>query len=280
MTTIKAVEKIVRSLTGHGDIVVTSLDTGGSSDAGVAETYLDDAIRIIQSELQIEENLYRAESWIPEEVVRFTPSVLTGHAYTHSTRLITEAGAFANYTWRRKDRYHIVSGTGVTADQWVEVQEKVSNDAIRLAAVPAGASTNQTDWVTDGIGYEYGIEFDANTLGIKRAIETHDPIVLQGLYAFNRRTNDYDFGSATPVLVDRTVQLGFDALPVHIQTQIVARAMVEFQRRRQGDAAKDAMLNAEKVESRAAYEAMRTPPSDPPRPPTVGSPFQAPQQRG
>ncbi len=280
MTTIKAVEKIVRSLPGHGDVVVSALETGLATDAGVAESYLDDAIRRIQSDLQIEENLYRAESWTPASVIRFSGDVtLTGVSYTHSTFTITKTGAFATYTWRRKDRVYITGGTDVTPGYY-EVASKVSNDAIRLFAAPAGTNGNETDWTLGGIGYQYGIAFDSNTLGIARAIETHDQVMLHGLTAFNRRTNDYDFGSASPVLIDRRVQLGFDALPVHVQSLIVERAMVEYQRRRIGDAQRDAMLNAEKTEGRAAYEATRAPAEPAPRPPIVGSPFTTQQQRG
>lgn len=279
ITAIKAVEQIVRSLPGDGDITVSALETGQATHAGVAETYLDQCIRAIQALNDYDFNLYRGESWTPAAVTRFTPAVLTGHAYTHATRLITEVGAFANYTWRRKDRYHIVSGTGVTADQWVEIQSKVSNDVIKLASVPAGASGNQTDWVTDAIGYQYGVEFDSNTLHIQRALETHDNLHLHGLYAFNRRTNDYDFGGATPILVDRRVQLGFDAMPVEVQDLIIKEASILYQRRRIGDASRDAMLGGEKVQTQAAIEAMNAPPQPGPRPPIVGSPFRAPQQQ-
>lgn len=279
MTTIQAVQKIVRAFPGHGDTVVSALDTGGSSDAGVAETYLDDAIRRVLAEKDFEENLLRAESWTPTAVLTFATS-LTGVSYTNSTLTITKTGAFTNYTWRRKDRFHITGGTDVTADQWVEIASRTSNDAIVLATAPAGVNGNETDWTTDGIGYEYGIEFDDNTLDIKRAIETHDDIRLHGNLAFNRRRNDWDFGDATPVLVDRRIQLDFTDLPLNLQSLIVERAMVEYQRRRMGDAQRDAMLSAEKVGTEAAIEAnkARTQPMQREAVPIVGSPFQ-PQQR-
>lgn len=74
----------------------------------------------------------------------FSTSATTATAtWTEATKTLTQAAAFASYTFRPGDVYDVVSGTGATAGRF-NIVSQTSANAIVLSASIAAAGTNLT----------------------------------------------------------------------------------------------------------------------------------------
>lgn len=85
---------------------------------------------------------------------------ITGGAWTHATRRLVKAGAFAGYTLRSGDQIFVTGGTGVTAG-WRAIALKVSDNEVELVST-TGFTADAADVTTDAIGREYVVQVQFN----------------------------------------------------------------------------------------------------------------------
>ncbi len=251
MTILQAVNEIITSLPGLASSEVAALDTGGTSVQADAERYLDRAIRNTQIRGFDFVNIIEDESLTPAAVTRYTLSQ-TGVSLTNATKTLSKSGLVSAYTrWRRKDRVNLTAGTGITTGYY-EVQS-IATDTIVLTSDPGGS--NPSNVTVSTVGYQYGVQVESNTLWVE-AIKRFEQYSLHDDIVFAGHRNDYDMGSATPILVRRCIQMDFADLPPDIQRIVVDSAKREFQRRFNADDMRDRALEQERVESEAGQRVL------------------------
>jgi hypothetical protein len=90
----------------------------------------------------------------------------SGFDWNHTTRALgkTGSGQFAGHTHRSGDQIFISGGTGFTASKWYEVEEKTSDDFLKLKVQPGlGGATVADIASNDGTGTApIGIEVEVN----------------------------------------------------------------------------------------------------------------------
>lgn len=96
--------------------------------------------------------------------------VIASGTWTFGTLTLTKTGAFASYTFRSGDQIYITGGTGHTAG-WYTIASKTSADAIVLEANAGLAGADNANTTTNGIGREYEVIVDLETLALTDMVE-------------------------------------------------------------------------------------------------------------
>lgn len=224
MTKLSAINRILRSL---NEYPFAALDTGGTSRMAQAETIFDEYDKTIQ-----------AEGWHANKEFNVTletadttklAMVIAGDGvWTVATKTLTATGDFSSYTWASGDHISVTGGTGVTA-AWYEIASKTSDDAIVLKEEIA--DSNNTDTVTDIIGWEDALVAGSDILRMDNYRDTRDVVLRTNAAGnamlYDRRNNTFSFGDS--MLVTLVRQLDFTALSEKLQLLIIAEAAIEFQ---------------------------------------------------
>ncbi len=235
-TRLESVNRILRAI--H-EAPVAALDTGTSSVAGLAETYLDEADKEIQSEGWAVNTEYDVE--ITGADTTKLAMVIASGTWTVATLTLTKTAAFTSYTWAYGDQIYVSGGTGVTAG-WYRIASRTSANAIVLATSIAAA--NNADTTTTIIGWDDGYAVPSDILSIDGYGGDSDlNLMNRGGMLYDPDEDSFDFGSA--ITVERIRQLSYITLPLSLQNYIVARASIEFQRRMTQGQVEDSFLQQE-----------------------------------
>jgi len=223
---------------------VAALDTGTTSVAGLAEQYLDEWDKAIQTEGWAENIEYDVDC-DGVDVTKLTVSMTTG-AWTAATRTLTKSGAFTSYTWAHGDQLYVSGGTGVTVG-WYQIQSKTSANAIVL--VKSIATADNTDTATTLIGWDDAIAIPTDILAMDGYdADDDEDVVMRGGYLFDKGDDTFTFSDG--ITVQQVRQLTFANLSELLQRYIIAGASIEFQRRMTQGQVEDNFLQSEYSEAK------------------------------
>ena len=157
LSKLDAVNVIIRAL---GDPPVAALDTGGTSDAGEAETILDEKVREIQGNgpgllSGWYQNTVEGEDWELDDDgklrIRRVDLAVTAIAWVATAKTLTKAAAFTGYALQPGDYVQVTAGTGATTG-WYAIAS--ATDDVLTLSTSIGA--NNADTAIDGIGRYHG----------------------------------------------------------------------------------------------------------------------------
>jgi len=218
MNKLQAVQEIVDKI---GLNAASALDTGGSSDMGVAERWLDR-----------EEMAVQAEGWHynTRRRTEFSPTLYTfdNASWTEASKTLQQTGKFANAT--SGQTLTILVG-GVPGDYVVD--SLVSNDAVILTESMNGGGGNIASGISGQaktnaiILPDYVLETDTNYTD-----EWRD-MAKRGRRLLDLDNNTTQFSES--VTVEYIERVPFACIPPQIQRYMLFRAALEFAAQRKSD---------------------------------------------
>ncbi len=223
MQRLEAVNRILRGL---GDPPVPALDTGGGSDAGEAETFLNESDKQIQT-----------EGWAPNEQFNITVSLpdtaltATGGTGTFTYgSTITQATSGATMTF-----YYEASG--------IVYGKKLNATAFNTANTIASGAVNRAAPTVVATITSAKHAVPSSWLMVRPSNYEPKKFYNVGGFLYDPENNTDTF--TANVSVDRVVQNDFTTLPEWLAEYIVANASIRFQRYKRRGVTDDQMLQQE-----------------------------------
>jgi hypothetical protein len=222
MQRLEAVNRILRGL---GDPPVPALDTGGTSDAGEAETFLNESDKQIQTEGWAPNTQNNITVEIPDTALTATGGTGT---FTYGST-ITQATSLATMTFYY-EAGGIVYGKKLNTTAFTTtVGHTIASGAVNRNVPTAVATITSAKHVVP-----------SSWLMVRPGVYETREFYNVGGFLYDPENNTDTF--STSVKVDRIVQNDFTTLPEWLAEYIVANASVRFQRYKRRGVTDDQML--------------------------------------